>query len=1030
MLKEIKKISLLIVFALSACISFSQGNEDCDQMEAICTNSGLSFTAQTGVTIEPGNNYGCLGSQPNPTWYYLEISTSGNIDMSLTAGSDIDFIIWGPFDDLAEAVSLCGQMGVSTQAPIVDCSYSGTASETPYIAGAVAGDVYVMLITNYASVVQNVTLTQVGGGMVGAGATDCSIVVPVPCVSSPGTYQIKKNNVLTTAPIYLCEGDDFDAISNNDFILPNDTISLSSAGDGVYSAQLMWLVYDAFPTNTDPNLDPGFMNIIIPNEDLADVNNGTSPVVSVNGCGTYWFVPVAGDDGIGGNGNIANLINDNGGLHWDKNGNNCYLLGTPLEVTFACPIVTTPSVHCAPPTTVNGIDVLITGGSGNYSVINQGEGNLVSGAVINGGTAHVNNMDNNDIWEIDITDAEGCTATETGIFEAPVISSLNIIPALTCPLGGDGDVNVTVLNGSGNGAPYTIVMAGDPPTAGTTDTYSNVAGTLVNIIVADAAGCITDTVVTITSAGHFIDVDVLTLQGELCYGDGNGAASISAVPTPTGTVTNITWNGPSGQHPGGNPGGPANTNQSGLEPGNWSITVLDNTGCEVTIPINITSPQELDLYVSNSNEPVCYDYNDGSITVQSTGGSGGLAYTWSPPVSTTNTANLLHANIYWAYVIDQNGCEDSVEVDLGQPDSLYADFIVKNILCFGDSTGGIIVDNVYNNVGNVNYFWNLSGVAPNPPSSSNIAGGLPIGTYVLTIQDSLCSNQYQFTLIQNTALVDSIGSEPAYCRVFHYQSGNGVVYGSATGGVPDYTYLWTNLLTGATTNNTTWGGLNPGTYQFTITDDVNCKLIKTIVLDSVSPIAEFVVNSAKLDGNLEGTAVVCATFTNQSQYFANPNHPDPDSLFFWNLGYNDTWQISHSLYDVFDTCYYAEGLYEVCLVAFNNNNCSDTSCQTLIIHDFPQLPAPNIFTPGGDNVNEVFEFNSKQIAVVEFSCIVVDRWGKQIFEFDEITDGWDGNNKQGNPCDDGVYFYTYTGKSTNGTEFEGQGTVTLIRGKQ
>jgi len=78
----------------------------------------------------------------------------------------------------------------------------------------------------------------------------------------------------------------------------------------------------------------------------------------------------------------------------------------------------------------------------------------------------------------------------------------------------------------------------------------------------------------------------------------------------------------------------------------------------------------------------------------------------------------------------------------------------------------------------------------------------------------------------------------------------------------------------------------------------------------------------------------------------------------------------------------------------------------------------------------VFEFNSKQIAVVEFSCIVVDRWGKQIFEFDEITDGWDGNNKQGNPCDDGVYFYTYTGKSTNGTEFEGQGTVTLIRGKQ
>jgi len=966
---------------------------------------------------------------PNPSWYYLEIGVAGPINMTLAATFDIDFVCWGPFTDYANAVASCGGLGMPPGSDIaVDCGISPSATEFINIPFGNVGDVYVILVANFFSGVQTVTLTQTSG----AGGTDCSIVNPTPCVSDPGTFNVKKNGLLTSTPVYLCEGDDFEIISNGNYILPNDTIPLGSAGDDVYSAQLMWLVYDALPTNTNPNLDAAFLNLILPTEDLTDINNLTSPIVSGVGlgCGTYYFVPVAGDDGVGGNGNVANGVNDNGGLHWDKNDNGCYVLGAPIQVTYACAILPVASNNCNPPGTINGIDVDFTGGSGTYTIVNQGDGNLVSSSVPNGGTATITGFENGDTYDIDITDVQGCTATISGTFDAPVINNIAIIPALTCPLGGDGDVNVTVLNGSGNGAPYTIVMAGDPPTAGTTDSYSDVAGTLVNIIVADADGCISDSIVTITSAGHFINVQIAAQTDEECYNDGNGSASITAVPTPSGIVESITWTGPSGENPGGNPGGPTNNTQSGLAPGNWTITVIDDDDCEVSINITIGAPQELDLYVSNSNEPVCYDYNDGSITVQSTGGSGGLAYTWSPPVSTTNTANLLHANIYWAYVIDQNGCEDSVEVDLGQPDSLYADFIVKNILCFGDSTGGIIVDNVYNNVGNVNYFWNLSGVAPNPPSSSNIAGGLPIGTYVLTIQDSLCSNQYQFTLIQNTALVDSIGSEPAYCRVFHYQSGNGVVYGSATGGVPDYTYLWTNLLTGATTNNTTWGGLNPGTYQFTITDDVNCKLIKTIVLDSVSPIAEFVVNSAKLDGNLEGTAVVCATFTNQSQYFANPNHPDPDSLFFWNLGYNDTWQISHSLYDVFDTCYYAEGLYEVCLAAFNNNNCSDTSCQTLIIHDFPQLPAPNIFTPGGDNVNEVFEFNSKQIAVVEFSCIVVDRWGKQIFEFDEITDGWDGNNKQGNPCDDGVYFYTYTGKSTNGTEFEGQGTVTLIRGKQ
>src|SRR5687767_6539054 len=101
MLNIFKKLSAALAFALIAQPAFSQGNEDCDQMEPICTDAGLSFTAQTGVTIEPGNDYGCLSSQPNPTWYYFEIATAGNIDMNLYAPSDIDFIIWGPFDDLA-----------------------------------------------------------------------------------------------------------------------------------------------------------------------------------------------------------------------------------------------------------------------------------------------------------------------------------------------------------------------------------------------------------------------------------------------------------------------------------------------------------------------------------------------------------------------------------------------------------------------------------------------------------------------------------------------------------------------------------------------------------------------------------------------------------------------------------------------------------------------------------------------------------------------------------------------------------------
>ena len=73
------------------------GGTDCSNLGPICTDVGLNFTANSGgtpaTTADPGNNYDCLFSSPNPSWYYLQVATNGAIDMSLTAPSDIDFII-------------------------------------------------------------------------------------------------------------------------------------------------------------------------------------------------------------------------------------------------------------------------------------------------------------------------------------------------------------------------------------------------------------------------------------------------------------------------------------------------------------------------------------------------------------------------------------------------------------------------------------------------------------------------------------------------------------------------------------------------------------------------------------------------------------------------------------------------------------------------------------------------------------------------------------------------------------------------
>ena len=70
----------------------------CVNAKPICTADGANFPAATDSAVlssESTNNYGCLGSEPNPAWFYLRIDQSGNINMSLFAPSDIDFIVSG-----------------------------------------------------------------------------------------------------------------------------------------------------------------------------------------------------------------------------------------------------------------------------------------------------------------------------------------------------------------------------------------------------------------------------------------------------------------------------------------------------------------------------------------------------------------------------------------------------------------------------------------------------------------------------------------------------------------------------------------------------------------------------------------------------------------------------------------------------------------------------------------------------------------------------------------------------------------------
>lgn len=638
-----------------------------------------------------------------------------------------------------------------------------------------------------------------------------------------------------------------------------------------------------------------------------------------------------------------------------------------------------------------------------------------------------------------LTIDDGCyTVTDSVKVEMGGISltDIDVVDATNCPGQPGTPGSITVLPDDPDFV-YTLIGGGDTYGPQVTNVFPGLDGGIIYFLhVENADGCFIDTAVTVGLGANAVTATWVpgALGDVTCFGDLNGTAQILNI---TGGITppyTVTWTHTTGLYDtqtGLTPGqGDAINNLMG---GNWVVTATDQEGCAWSQLFSIYEPAELTLDFIY-NDPSCYLFTDGSVTASTSGGNGGNVFTMTNAAGTqlnignSNTINNLGEGWYYTTIVDSEGCttEDSIFVD--QPDEMAIDWIIDQPLCYGLPTGYAEVDTVYNYNGsynNIAYFW-----SPNPSGINGIgatfSNHMGPGSYALTINDENgCSKVFNFVITYPDSLYFSeFGYEPADCRLFSYQNGNGVVFAAAAGGTPDYDYMWTNNTTGVTSTNTTWGGLNPATYTMVVTDDNGCTLTQTVELDSVSPIADFDVASDEFltAGVYEGTAIVCVEFTNQSQYYANPNDPNADTTFFWNLNTPDAgWVISHDVDEVFDTCYTSEGVYTVCLVALNKNGCSDTSCADMIIYDPLRFTPVNVFTPDGDGVNDTFSFDFWAQAVATFECIIVDRWGVTVHIMDDIADHWDGTDMNGDPLPDGIYFYTYTGTATNGDAFSGQG---------
>ena len=108
-----KKLNIILIILVSITNAFSQAS-NCSNADPFCTGTNYNFPASTNAgAAQNGPDYGCLWTQPNPAWYYLEIDNPGNITINIQGlgvnggTNDIDFICWGPFTNPA---TMCNQL--------------------------------------------------------------------------------------------------------------------------------------------------------------------------------------------------------------------------------------------------------------------------------------------------------------------------------------------------------------------------------------------------------------------------------------------------------------------------------------------------------------------------------------------------------------------------------------------------------------------------------------------------------------------------------------------------------------------------------------------------------------------------------------------------------------------------------------------------------------------------------------------------------------------------------------------------------
>ncbi len=233
-----------------------------------------------------------------------------------------------------------------------------------------------------------------------------------------------------------------------------------------------------------------------------------------------------------------------------------------------------------------------------------------------------------------------------------------------------------------------------------------------------------------------------------------------------------------------------------------------------------------------------------------------------------------------------------------------------------------------------------------------------------------------------------------------------------------YTYSWT-VAPGAITGPVNTPILKTnlvGRYQINVLNTLNgCESVGFVDVIDGQLIGEFIPEPAI------GFAPLTVTFTNNSSSTTG----NANITSYWSFG-NGTSQVTQSVGVSPLTVYNLPGKYTVKMF-INKGTCLDTVIKEIVVDIPSELVIPNIFSPNGDNVNDLFFVKATNL--VNISISIYDRWGHKVYVLNSTAGNieWDGKNQYGKDSAEGVYHYMLTAIGTDGKEYKREGNITLVR---